>query len=101
MGAVSHRRDDRVADLEVGHAFADLAHDPGSLVADDMRRRRQHSALAMQEVAALDADRLDLDQQTAGPHLGIGNVLVLEDVGPAGLVEARGLHGVAPVVSDR
>ncbi len=101
MRSVSHRRHDRVTDLEVGHAVADLAHDTRGLVADDVRRRREHAALAMQEIPALDADRRDLDQQTAGPHLGIGHVLVLEDLGSTDLVEARGLHDVAPFASDR
>ena len=90
-----------VADREVGHSVADLADDAGGLIADDVGRRREHAALAVQQVAALDADRGDLDQQPAGPHHRIVDVLVPEDLGPADLVEHRGLHDVAPFESER
>ncbi len=65
-----------------------------------MRFGGEHTALAMQQIAALDADRGDLDQESAVAHRGIRHVLVLEDLGAARLVEDRGLHDVAPFDSE-
>ena len=88
-----HRRDDALADVTIGHVGADLADRARALVADDVRRHRQHAAGAVQRVAAFDADRLDLDQDAAGWADGIGDVLVAEDVRRAGLVVHGSLHG--------
>ena len=106
VAAVAHRRDDRLADGEALDPRPDLADDPGGLVADDVRAGGHHAAGAVEEVAALDAHRLDLDEQPAGPHLGIGHVDVLEDLGPSGVgvgsrfhaqsVRTRGCHASEP-----
>ena len=55
------RRDDALADVTIGHAVADLADRARALVADDVRNGRHLAARAVERVAALDADRLDLD----------------------------------------
>ena len=94
VAAGAHRRHDRLADGEAGDPGADLAHDPGGLVPDDVRAGRHHAAGAVEQVAALDAHRLDLDQQPAGPHLGVGHVDVLEDLGPSGVGVGSRFHGV-------
>ena len=61
--ARQHRRHDALTDVTVGDAVADLADRARALVADDVRRRRSSSPpAAVQRVAALDADRLDLDR---------------------------------------
>ena len=100
MGAVAHRRDDRLTDRELGDSLANLADDTRRLVPHDMRLGGEHAALPVQQVATLYADRSNVDQQPAGAHRGIRYVLVLEDLRPAGLVEDRGLHDVAPFGSD-
>ena len=58
-------RDDALADEAVGDAFADLDDRPRALVADDVRIGRHLATGAVQRVAALDADRADLDQHAA------------------------------------
>ena len=51
---------DALTDLAIGHALADLDDRARALVADDVRHRRHLAAGAVERVAALDADRLDL-----------------------------------------
>jgi len=58
--------------------------------------RRHLAAGAVQRVAALDADRPDLDKDTAGTGDGIGDVLVAQHLRPAVLVDDDGTHG--PIV---
>ena len=65
-------RDDALPDGAIGDAFADLADRPRALVADDVRRRRHLAAGAVQRVAALDADRFDVDQHGARRDTGSG-----------------------------
>ena len=96
MGAVAHRRHDRLADVEALHAVADLAHGAGRLVAHDVGLGGEHSPLAVEQVAALDADGAHLHQEPAGPQRRIGHLLVPEHLGPAGLVEHRCLHRREP-----
>ena len=93
VGTGEHRRDDALADVTIRHVGADLADGARALVADDVRRHRQHAARAVQRVAAFDADRLDFDQHATGRADRIGNVLVAEDVRRAGLVVDGSLHG--------
>ena len=47
---------------------------------------------AVDQVAALDADRLDLDEQSAAPDLRIGHVLVAQHLRAAVVVVHRRLH---------
>ena len=56
---------DPVADRAVLDAGADLDDRARGEVADDVRDRRRRRAGAGQQVAALDADRLDVDQDAA------------------------------------
>ena len=100
MRPVAHRRDDRLTDRELGDSLANLADDTRCLIPHHMRLGGEHAALPVQEVATLYADRGNVDQQPPAAHRGIGHVLVLEHLRPAGLVEDRGLHDVAPFVSD-
>ena len=86
------RADDALADLAIGDALADLDDRARALVADDVRHGGHLAAGPVQRVAALDADRLDLDDDPARIHLGIRDVLVAEDVGRTGLVVDGGLH---------
>ena len=59
------RRDDPLPDVPVGHAGADLADRARALVTDDVRHGRHLAARAVEGVATLDADRLDLDEHAA------------------------------------
>ena len=83
---------DPLPDRAVGDAFADLADRARALVADDVRRRGHLATRTVERVAALDADRLDRDDHTAGIHHRIGDVFVAEDVGRTGLVVHGGFH---------
>ena len=82
VAAGTHGGDDGLADDEVAHAVADLPDRPGGLVADDVRDRGQLAAGSVQEVAALDGDGPDLEDDPARPQLRIGHVHVLEHLGP-------------------
>ena len=53
-------------------AVADRDDRAGALVADDVRRRGHLAAEAVERVAALDADRLHLDEHAAGWTVGSG-----------------------------
>jgi hypothetical protein len=85
-------RDHALPDAPVGDLGADLADHAGALVADDVRTRGQFAAGAAEHVAALDADRLHLDQHALGVALRVGHVLVAEDARAPGLVVDGGLH---------
>ena len=87
------RRDDPLADVTIGHALADLADRARALVADDVGHGRHLAAGAVERVAALDADRLDLDEHAAVVTDGIGDVFVAEHVGRTGLVVHGSFHG--------
>ena len=63
--AVRHQRRHAVAGLAVRDLGADLAHDAGAVVADDVRLATQVAARAVQHVAALDGDRLHVDEHAA------------------------------------
>ena len=69
--------------------------DPGGLVPDDVRVGGQHAAGPVEEVAALDAHRLDLEDDPARPQLRVGHVDVLEHLGPAGPGVGSGFHAGA------
>src|SRR5258706_103097 len=84
--------DHLVADLDVLDFLADLHDLAGGLVADDVWFGDQLATPAVQRVAALDGDRLDADNDALAMAFGIGDVLVLEDVGAAVLVVDRRLH---------
>ena len=80
---VRHERDDPVADLAVLHLGADLAHRAGALVADDVGHVRERRVAAVQGVATLDADDLDVDHHAVGRAFRVGHLLVLQDFGTA------------------
>ena len=66
--------------------------DARALIADDVRARRHRTAGAIEGIAALDADRADLDEDARRVADRVRHVLVAEDLGPAGLVVHRCLH---------
>ena len=70
----------------------DLGHRAGALVPDDVGHPGQLAAQPVQRVAALDAHRLDVDQDVARPGHGVRHVLVAEHLGRPGLVVHRCLH---------
>ena len=92
VAAEAHRRHDRLADGERRDVGTDLADPARGLVPHHVRRRRHRAAGAVQQVAALDPDGLDLEDDPARAQGGVGHVDVPEDVGPAGPVEGRGFH---------
>ena len=92
VAAVAHRGDDTLADAQPLDRRADRLDRAGGLVPDDVRVRRQQPAGAVQEVAALDADRLDAEDDAARPQLGVGHLDVLEHVRPAGAGVRRSPH---------
>ena len=92
VGARQHGGDDPLADPAVLDALADLPDRAGALVADDVGRRRHLPTAAVESVAALDADGLDLDEHAPGEDGGVGHVLIAEDVGRTGLVVHGCLH---------
>ena len=87
-----------VADRATLDARADREDRARGEVPDDVRDRRRRRRGARQEVPALDADRLDIDQHAALGALGIGYVLVAQDVRGAVLVDHRRLHRGATLV---
>ena len=83
-----------VADGHLGDALADGSHHPGGLAAwGPGEGVGRVGALAAGDVGVVDADGLDLDEGLAGCGRRLGRVLVVEHLGPAGLVDADGLHG--------
>ncbi len=84
--------DHPVADRAVLDSGADLGHRAGGEIADDVRDRRRRRAGPGQQIAALDADRLDVDHHAAVGALGVGHVLVAQDLRTTVLVDHRGLH---------
>ena len=81
-----------VADSGSIDAGRDLAHNPGTQIADDVGRGGKVSSRACEQIPSLDADRLGVDHHAAVRALGIGYVLVAEHVGSAVLVDHRRLH---------
>ena len=92
MRAVEAHRDGPVPHREAADVGADLGHRAGALVPDDVGHPGQVAAQPVERVAALDADRLDVDQDVARTDHGVGHVLVAEHVGRPGLVVHRCLH---------
>ena len=54
--------DDVIAELDLRHAVADVAHDAGALVSEDDRRANRPVVVRGMEIAVTDARRLDLDR---------------------------------------
>ena len=92
VGAVDADGHGAVPDCEAAHVRAHLADGARALVAHDVRRLPDVAAQAIERVAALDTDRLDVDQDVARADDRIGDVLVAEDVGCSRLVIDRCLH---------
>src|SRR5262249_819639 len=61
-------------------------------VTDDVGHGGHLAAGPVQRVAALDADRLDVDEHAARIHDGISDILVAKDVGRSGLVVHGSFH---------
>jgi hypothetical protein len=103
MAPVAHRRDHWLAGSQALDPIADLTDPTRGLVAHHVGVRRHHPPGSVEQVAALDAHGLHLDQDATGPQLRIGDVDVLEDLGPAGPGVGGCLHGgtVGPTASDR
>jgi hypothetical protein len=76
------QRNDPVPDHAILDAGADLDDRPGGEVADDVWDGRRRRPGAGEQVPALDADRLDVDQYEAVGALRIGYVLVARASGP-------------------
>jgi hypothetical protein len=70
--------EDRIADLEPGHAAADLDHDTGQIAAQGCGKLKLHDGLedpgGDHVVDRVDAGRIDLDQQFVGLRCGAENV---------------------------
>ena len=96
MRAVQHDGDHALSGRVIGDSLTDGPHHSGALVPHDVRPAREDAASAMQRVAALDADRLHLDEHEPGPACRIGHVLVAQHVWAARLVVDRRLHGRRP-----
>ena len=96
MRSEGHRCDYTVADVAICYAVADLLDDPRSLVPDDVRPGGHHAAKAVEGVAALDADRLDFDDDAPGAAIGVGQVLVSEDRRGSRFRIDSGFHGGTP-----
>ena len=86
-------RDDALTHVTIGHALPDFANRACALVPDDVGNGRHLAAGAVERVAPLDADRLDLDEHATGVHDRIGDVFVAEDFGRTGFVVNGGFHG--------
>ena len=84
--------DDAVADRAVLDAGTDVGDRARREVPDDVRHGRELRPGAVEQVAALDADRLDVDDHVAVGALGIGDVLVAQNVRTAVLVDHRRFH---------
>ena len=64
-------------------------------------RGRHHAALAVQQVAALDADGPHLHDDAARAQRRVGHLLVAEDLGTACLVVHRSAHGATLPSGDQ
>ena len=71
-----------MADLTVADLLPDGADDAGALIADDVRPRRHLAPRTMERIAALDADRADVDDDAARVAEGVGHVLSCADPHP-------------------
>ncbi len=88
-----HGVGDAVADRDLGDAVADGSdHACGLAAGGPGERVGRIGALAAGDVGVVDADGLDLDDGLAGSGRRLGGVLIVQDLGPAGLVDADGLH---------
>ncbi|MDX3710332.1 hypothetical protein PV733_15450 [Streptomyces europaeiscabiei] len=67
-----------LADPEIGHLLANGHHSARTAVADYVRASREWHHQPGQQVAALDADRLDFDQHLVAAGHGVGDLLVAE-----------------------
>ncbi len=86
-----------VADGHLGYALADGGDHSGALAAGGPREGvGRIGALPAGDIGVVDADGLDLDQRVTRPWRRLRRVFVVQHLGPAGLVDADGLHGLAP-----
>jgi hypothetical protein len=92
---------DAVADRAILDPCAHLSDGARGEVAHDVRSRRRRRLGARQQIPTLDADRLDVDQHATVGAVGIGDVLVAQDVRGAVLVDHRRFHGGATLFARR
>ena len=83
-------------DLKVRDLRSDLDDLTGRLIADDMRLGGQGAAPAVEHVAALDAHRLDLDDDPVRRALRVGDRLVAQHARVAVLPDHRRFHSEPP-----
>ncbi len=87
---------DPVADLDFRHAVAQGRDHAGAVRTEDPRLRNRRESLPNPDVEMVEAGGSELDERLARTRLGIGDVLVAEDVRPSVLVDANGFHGQNP-----
>jgi hypothetical protein len=90
---------DPVADRAILDPCTHLSDRARGEVAHDVRNRRRRRLGPRQQIPTLDADRLD--QHATVGALGIGDVLVAQDVRGAVLVDNRRFHGGATLFARR
>src|SRR4051794_41534406 len=90
--------DDAVADRARLDAGTDVGDRARREVPDDVRHGPELRPGAMEQVAALDADRFDVDDHVPVRALGIGDVLVAQNVRTAVLVDHRRSHSGATLL---
>ena len=93
--AAGEQRQDLLAHLVAAHALAELGDDPEALEAHDLGDAGggRVVALALEDVTAVDADRLRAHEDLARPRLGGGHLRPRDLVGPAGLGNSDRVHG--------
>jgi len=86
--------DHLVAGTDARHLGADPFHHASAVRAEDLRRllRRREAALAHGDVDWVHGRRLDAHQDLSWAGLGVGDVLIDEDLGAAVFVDAHRLH---------
>ena len=88
--------DDALPELETLDPVAERDDDARAVGAEDARLRNRGQTLANPDVEVVEAGRAEADEHLARAGLRIGDVLDAEDLRPAVLVDAHGLHGQNP-----
>jgi hypothetical protein len=93
---------DAVGGLHLGDARPDGFDRPRGVAAGGIRERRLDgiAAVAHVGVVRVDAHGLHTNKNLARDGLRRGNLFELEDLGPAELTDANGLHRVSPFVEQ-
>ena len=85
-----------IAALELTHAFADGFDDPGAVAAGDVGQRREQGVGARSDIGVdrIDTGGPDPHEHLAGAGLGIGDLVELQGLGAAELVNTDRLHAL-------